>query len=333
MIDRDRMGSYPVSEMRSLFVIIFCSWSGLAFSQTEEEDDAKLPSGIITEHYDLRLKGHKNLNLYLRYPSSGKKPVKGVIALCKYGERDIQMDLTEGSRHFGHILKFADEFQFATVAFGQPSTKGWNKTVSSDQLSNREASAQDRNLDALAREWSRTISRFARKYELPEKDWLLYGICGGAQYAHRIALRQPQHFRAVHVHYGGSYDVPTDEGKSIKWLVTSFSDEPAYIAAQRFYQNCREKDYSMILKGFSQKRRPGETVETDFYGIRSPMRRLSLAFFKYAIEEDDSVEEVFLADFVNGMVLPKNEGEWIPKSQTILLPSRALAEAWGKITE
>ena len=259
--------------------------------------------------------------------------MKGVIAICKYGDRELEADLSGYSRHFGYLIQLADEHDYATVAFGQPSRKGWNRTVSSDQLSKRDASAQDRNLNNLAREWSRTIRKFSSKYQLPEKDWLLYGLCGGAQYAHRIALRQPQHFRAVHVHYGGSYDVPTKGGKSIKWLVTSFSDEPAFIAAQRFYRQCQAEDYAMILKGFSQNKRPGETDAQDFYGHRSPLQRLSIAFFKHAIEEGSGSEEVFLADYVNGMVLPRAKGTWIPKSQTVLLPSRALAEAWGTITE
>ena len=316
-----------------------CNWRWLAaFALLHttiirgQDAEANLPPGIIKESYQLRLSNHKDLNLYLRYPEGGKEAVKGVLAFCKFGDRDIQLDLSSGARHFGHLIQFADQYSYAIVAFGQPSRRGWNRTVSTDQLSRRAASEQDRNLDALSREWSRTITRFAKKYSLPDRDWLLYGICGGAQYAHRIALRQPQHFAAVHVHYGGSYDVPTEEGKSIRWLVTSFLDEPAYMGAQRFYQQCREKGYEMILKGFSQKRKPGESQQVDFYGNKSPLQRISIAFFSYAIREGgEPLADPFIADIVNGAILRRSQGSWIPESQTVVLPTRALAEAWGTI--
>ena len=90
-------------------------------AQENAEPKDVLPSGVIEETYPTRVSGAADLKLYLRYPEVAKDQIKGVLALCKYGDRAIAMDLTGGSRHFGHLLELADEHKFAVVAFGQNS--------------------------------------------------------------------------------------------------------------------------------------------------------------------------------------------------------------------
>lgn len=235
-----------------------------------------------------------------------------------------------GGGNYGYLVEFANQHSLAAVVFGQPSRKGWNRTVSSDELAGREAASQDRNLDSLSREFSKVIDRFARKYQLPENDWFMYGTCGGAQYAHRIALRIPEKFKAVHVHTGGSYDLPTDQGKKVFWLVTSLSDEPAYIAAQRFYRNCRAKGYGIVLRGYSMRNAPADYEDTYTWNALRGRRNLSVKFFEYALNNDEwgSEGDNFIADYVNETVVPEKEGSWIPASQAILLPGKELAAAW-----
>jgi len=321
--------------MKSLafsFLLLVC-FSVPAFAQRKPASKEVLPPGVILETYSTRQKGSADIHLYLRYPSSGKEDVKGVIAVCSPGGRGLGKYLDSNSRYYGYILKFADKHHLATVAFGPPG-RGWDRTKNSDMLSTRAANVQNKALGGLARDLSRAIDRFAKKYQIPEKDWLLYGLCGGAQYAHRMALREPQHFKAVHVHYGGSYDVPTPEGKSINWLVTSLADEPAYIAAQRFYQQCKKMDYKMILKGITRKSAPGEYDATIEYTGLNPLQQLSLDFFEYSLNDKGKPDpnQIYIADYVNGLVVPVKESEWIPKSQAVVLPSRKLAEAWGSIS-
>lgn len=314
-------------------VLILASLSVSGFAQREAPDEA-LPPGIIKETYSTSKTGSADLSLYLRYPSSGKDNIKGVIAVCTPGGRGLGEHLTGESRYFGYILKFADTHHLATVAFGPPG-RGWDRTKNSDMLSTRDANVQNKALGELARDLSRAIERFAKKHEIPSNGWMLYGLCGGAQYAHRVALREPQHFKAVHVHYGGSYDVPTPQGKSINWLVTSLADEPAYIAAQRFYKQCKEMDYQMILKGITRKSAPEEyDPEIEYTGLNK-LQQLSLDFFEYSLNDkgDPDLSQAYIADYVNGLVVPAKEGEWIPKSQAVILPSRKLAEAWGSISE
>ena len=293
-----------------------------------------LPTEVIQETYSARQKGSADITFYLRFPSSGSENVKGVIALCPPGGRGLAVHLADKSRHYGYLLDLADKYQLATVGFGPPG-RGWDRTKNSDMLSARDAIVQNKKLDGLGRDLSRAIERFAKKYKLPAKDWLLYGTCGGAQYAHRMALRQPQHFKAVHVHYGGSYDVPTPTGKSVHWLITSLADEPAYIAAQRFYQQCKKQDYRMILKGYTRKNVPGEYDPEIAYTGLNELQQLSLDFLEYSLKENGKpdVNQAYIADYVNGLVVPAKKGAWIPKSQAVILPNRKLAEAWGSISE
>jgi len=326
---------YLVFVMKPLvfsFLLMGCL-SATGFAQKKAPEEV-LPPGIIKESYTTRRKGSTDVTLYLRYPSTGKDNIKGVVAVCTPGGRGLAVHLAGDSRHFGYLLQFADKHRLALVAFG-PQGRGWDRTKNSDMLSTRDAAAQNKVLDGLARDLSRSIDRFAKKYEIPANGWLLYGLCGGAQYAHRVALREPQHFQAVHVHYGGSYDVPTPEGKSINWLVTSHADEPAYIAAQRFYRQCKEMDYRMILKGYTRKSAPEEYDPQIAYTGPTKLQKLSLDFFEHVLNDKGPVdmEQAYIADFVNGLVVPAKKGEWIPKSQAVVLPTRKLAEAWGSISE
>lgn len=306
----------------------------LGFAQEAQEAQEEIPDGIVMETYKSRQTGSVDFNIYLRYPSSGKDDIKGVLAICKHSDRGLATDLAGFTRHFGYLLKFADRHQLATIGFAPPG-RGWDRTANSDMLSRGNAVDQDKKLDGLARDLSRSLDRFAGKYKLPKSDWLLYGLCGGAQYAHRMAMRQPQYFKAVHVHYGGSYDVPTPKAKSIKWLVTSHADEPAYIAAQRFYRQCRAMDYQMILKGYTRSNAPEEYDPDMAYTGVTGLQKLSTDFFEYAITNKGKVDasQSYIADYVNGVVVPMAEGQWIPKSQAVILPTRKLAEAWGSISE
>lgn len=321
-------------------------------SASAQDTDTALPTmpGIIVEGFDSRKKGFRDLNLYLRYPHGGeKKEVNGVLAICLYGERGLRdWSLNPQSSRFGHLVNLADRHGLAVVAFGQPASGAWNRTVSSSDLAGREASQQDRKLDTFAREWSKIINQFSARHGLPSEGWLLYGICGGAQYAHRLALREPKHFLAVHAHYGGSYDVPTAQGAQLQWLITSWADEPAYEAAQRFFKACREANYPIILKGL-KRQGSGDPGGFDNFGgdLLFGQRRneqLSVAFFEYALAKRDRERELprgpaepeeiaYIGDFVNEMVVPATEAQWIPKSQRVPLPTRSLAEAWGPIEE
>ena len=281
---------------------------------------------VISETFDTG-DAQRDLTLRLLRPSG---EVAGVLVLVSPGERGIESSLAGGG-YLGYLIEFAKERNLAVIAFGQTANAGWDRNVSAADLARRDASKLDRKFDDIAREWSRIATRFAIKHELPKDGWLLYGFCGGAQYAHRLALRQPQHFKAVHVHWGGSYDIPTPHGSSLVWLVTSWADEPAYVAAQRFYQACLAQKYRIILKGHVR----GQKAETDLEPNENPQAELSRRFFDFALNQPAPLkhEAEYLADYINEIVLPAGQASWVPRKQAIWLPTRELAEAWGKIED
>lgn len=301
-----------------LLLLIPLFFAGSAAAETPE---------IISETFETD-EGRGNLTFHLLLPPG---EAEGVLFFVAPGDRGtLEGQMTSGTGHYGYLVNYAQQRNLAVIGFGQNASGSWDRNVSSGDLARREAARLDRKFDEIAREWARFASRFVEKHDLPESDWLIYGICGGAQYAHRLALRQPQLFKAVHAHWGGSYDVPTDQGARTIWLITSWADEPAYVAAQKFYQACRAKNYRIILKGHVRDRNLEET-ELDPY--LNPQAELSRRFFDFALSQDEPTkhEAEFLADYINEVVLPAGDAFWVPKEQAIWLPNRAIAEAWGKI--
>ena len=167
---------------------------------------------------------------------------------------------------------------------------------------------------------------------------LLYGISGGGQMAHRLALQVPERFFAIHIHVNSSYDLPRRGGERMLWMVTTGTLEAGYPEAQRFYRRALDLGYHMIFK-----------AEENLGHADSPaIRKLSLAFFDFCLP--------FLPDaawtrsgrprprsgrtscgtrFIWGIGTTSSSSRrrWaesrIPPEFLVSLPSRGIAEAWG----
>lgn len=284
------------------------------------------PGGLVVATFPARVSGLKEIKFYLR-PVGGilEKKAKGVMAICKFGDRgDIPLDLSASSQHFGYLVNFADEHDLAVIAFGQPTAGGaWDRRVSTDEMEDKAAEEFDKNFESIAREWARAASKFASDNRLPSGGWLMYGICGGAQYAHRLALREPRLFRAMHAHYGGSYDVPTRGGASVQWLITTWEDDVGHVPAQRFYRACLGQGYRIMIRSLPRNADPEERR----------LQRLSLLFFEHALAHPDGAKPEYIGDYITNVAFPAASASWIPKEQSVALPSRAIAEAWGEVRD
>ncbi len=166
-----------------------------------------------------------------------------------------------------------------------------------------------------------------RDYKLPANQWLLYGMSRGGQWAHRIALRQPQFFAAVHIHINSSYDEPTPEATGLEWLVSTGELEAGYPAAKRFYAAALAQNYRMILHGepkLGHENHPN-------------IDRLSDAFFDQMIERlkatapgrPTSPQERFVGNYFIHEYVPRENGARVPELYRVVLPGRAVADAWG----
>ena len=91
------------------------------------------------------------------------------------------------------MLRYAARHNLAVLTWSTPGN--WNSRVSFDQLTGRDDRRHfDEMFDVYAKSWDEGVNLLVDKYKLPSKDYLLYGLSRGAQWAHRLALRKSERF-------------------------------------------------------------------------------------------------------------------------------------------
>lgn len=157
--------------------------------------------------------------------------------------------------------------------------------------------------------------------------------------AHRLALRQPEFFFAVHIHVNSSYDRIRRDGNRILWLVTTGSLEYGYPAGVRFYREALDAGYHMIFRAEEN------LGHADSWGTRT----VSVAFFEYCIpflpDASDPqwrappVDQFYLmryptyiGDFLNNEAFPASvASQYMQPEVMVALPNKEIAEAWGMV--
>jgi len=269
-----------------------------------------------------------------------KYPVRGVLAVCSHqaAPEDVKRVLA-GKGRFPHFLRWADANRMAVVTW--TNFRGYTIHESGDEMTERELARYDRAFANRVDEWERGFNRLCRVYGLPRDNVLIYGLSGGGQLAHRLVLRTPDRFFAIHIHVNSSYDLPRRGGEQMLWLVTTGTREAGYPEAQRFYRRALDLGYHMIFKA----------QENLGHSDSPQIQRLSLAFFDFCLTflPDASNPEwkpppeqwdyfmrypAFLGDWYNQMAFPAETGqEMIPPEFLVPLPTRKVAEAWGTVVE
>lgn len=291
------------------------------------------------------------ITLFVRPPTGVKdgSQVKGVLAMCILANRvgDIRKKLQEqdpGAEVKG-LIGFAEKHQLAVLCWG--STNLWNPRMSSDEQSKKVNREMDESFDDVAKAWERGVQELSKKYGIPDRNFMLWGQSGAAQWAHRLALRKPDYFLAVHVHIPSSFDQPTAEADKILWLLTTGELEAGYERATRFYAQCRALGYPMIFKAIMGIAHSGSPIADD----------LGLRFFEYALsvrderarydrDRNDSFTRLkqrgpgpwldsfknpeFYGDMVNQECFPAAKVEMIPAAFRVPIPTEILAAAWDK---
>lgn len=213
---------------------LLCGFA-LLFGITAEAKEEEIHELVETT----KLARYSDITFFVRMPRvnvvepegrSISKPasaVRGVLALLTWGTapEDVRNNISERGR-FKRSVRFADAHNLALVTW--TNFKGYRTGISGDEMDEDRYKQYDKDFDARAREWRTGWLRLCRKYDLPEKNVLMYGISGGAQMAHRLALRLPEYFFGVHVHVNSSYDQIKKDGNQILWLVTTGTQEYGY---------------------------------------------------------------------------------------------------------
>ena len=285
------------------------------------------------------------LHLYLRRPLSAQKAdgkIEGVLAFCTWTkEKNSLIGRLQNKDDF--LVRYAEEHRLALLTWD--TAQAWSAKESADQRSQQENFQDDLGFDKLANAWERGVHVLCQDARLPENDFLLYGISRGAQWAHRLALRKPAHFLAIHIHINSSYDWPTPAAKNVLWLQTTGEREAGYEAARRFYARCRDLGYPIIFKA-GENLGHSDSRQIDTLGLR---------FFDYALSVKakrdilitsskslrgkhtmpstytlSGLEKApFFADLINQDVYAADEKDMVPTGQRVPLPTQALAQAWG----
>lgn len=233
------------------------------------------------------------ITLFMRPPKgmTDASEAKGVLAMCllagNVGEIKRRLQELDAKDDVGGILRFAEKHKLVILCWGSRSL--WNPRASWDEQTRQVNKEMDETFDDVAKAWAKGVEELSRKYGIPENGFLLWGVSGSAQYAARLALRQPQYFLAVHVHVPSSFDMPTREANSVLWCLTTGENESGYERSLRFLSACRELGYPIIYKAVPGLGHAGHPL-TD---------KLGLVFFEYALSlrEEKAVFENETNDF------------------------------------
>lgn len=297
-----------------------------------------------------KLARYSDITFFVRMPHEGgadlkgkssrrrESSVRGVLALCTWSVSpdDVRSNVATKGR-FQHYVKFADKHNLALVTW--TNFKGYKTGTSGDELDYDAYKQYDKDYDQRAREWKNGFNRLCRKYNLPAKQTLLYGLSGGGQMGHRLALRNPEYFFAVHIHVNSSYDQIKRDGKHILWLVSTGTQEYGYPAGVRFYREALSRGYHMIFRAEENLGHSGSPDTT----------KTSLAFFEYCMKflPDASDPEwrappvdrfylmkhpTYIGDYLNSEAFLANVApKYMDPEVMVALPDQGIAEAWGTV--
>lgn len=288
------------------------------------------------------------ITLFLRPPEGVSQggDVAGVLGLCALADNvegvRRQLQGIEAGKEVQGLIGFAQRKKLAILAWGARTV--WDRGASYDELSREDRKRWDKEFDEVAQSWERGVKFLCRKYGLPERDFLLWGSCGGGQWAHRLAMRKPEYFLAVHMHIPSSYDAPTPGGQRLLWLLTTGELDGGYERSLRFYAACREAGYPIIFKPLIGVGHQGSPIADELgrrffdYALAVRDRRLGEApkgpLDNLRQSDDVSVadfrEAPFFGDFLNQACYPAAERHRIPEGLEVPLPTKILADAWAK---
>ncbi len=312
------------------------------------------PSGPTVVTLDERntIPGLPVMTFFVRYPKgmTSKDKVNGVFAnvthltqkatLEKWIKRPSSSDLN---------FQFADKYKLAVVTWTTATMYSISDSFVVDADEERNP---DNSMEQCFRTWKIGMDRLCRTYGLPENGYLIYGYSRGAQWAHRIALRSPEKFVAVHIHINSSYAEPSPEAAHCLWLLTTGELEHGNKAARLFFQKGLALNYPILLRiypGKAHENFPEEEilgVKFFEYALKLKSQQLEadlakMSSIRSAVPEsalpmilDESLfgdfrHPPYVGDMLNGDVYPKAKEELLPESQRVGIPTTEIAKSWG----
>jgi hypothetical protein len=293
------------------------------------------------------------MTFYVRYPKglSPKDKVEGVFAYVTYLQvkKNLEAWVKRPSSDDANF-QFADQHKLVIVTW----TTATMYSIS-NSFTDTDDPTEDRDpgnsMEECFRTWKMGMDQLCRDYNLPEDGYLIYGYSRGAQWAHRIVLRSPERFLAVHIHINSSYAEPTPEASHCLWLLTTGELEHGSAASRIFFHKAQVLNYPILLRIY-----PGKGHE-----VFPEEVTLGLKFFDYALKLRDQQLKAVIAkqadsvavdaenqpfvlddsllggfrnppyygDMLNGDVYPATQVSMLPESQRVGTPNLDIAKVWG----
>ncbi len=282
------------------------------------------------------------LLMHLPHGVSSAREVNGVLAICMIADSAGQIrDRLNAIKPAGDpnpYFAFAESHKLAVIAWGARWV--WSSYANFDELNQDQIHSWDYNFQQLADAWDRGIEQLVQNYGIPDHDYLMYGLCAGGEWVHRLALHKPDRFLAVQMHISTSYDEPTPDASHIMWLLTTGELDVGCDRARRFYSAARALNYPIIFKAVMGLRHADSPV-ADQLGVR---------FFEYALEQKARRDAAnsndlaksqtidlsgfslspFYGDLMNQDMFGAQDRDMIPPDFIVPLPDKEIAEAWNK---
>jgi hypothetical protein len=282
------------------------------------------------------------LLVHLPHGVSSAREVNGVLAVCTIADSVAQIrDRLNAIKSTGDpnpYFAFAESHKLAIVAWGARWV--WSSYANFDELNRDQIHAWDNNFQQLADAWDRGIEQLVQNDGLPDHDYLMYGLCAGGEWVHRLALHKPDRFLAVQMHISTSYDEPTPEAGHVMWLLTTGERDVGCDRARRFYTAARAMNYPIVFKAVMGVGHADSPV-ADQLGVR---------FFEYALAQKARrdaanaedlarsqpldlsafIASPYYGDLMNQEMFAARDKEMIPRDFLVPLPDKDIAEAWNK---
>ena len=181
----------------------------------------------------------------------------------------------------------------------------------------------------------RALTELKKKYNICTDHLLFYGYSAGSQASNLFPAWQPDLCRAWVSHACGVFHTPSQRMRDVPGLVTcGDADQARYIISRNFVENARRQGCSIIWKTYSNlpHQVPMESLKlarafllfyheqhlTDLGQFRPPQRVM-----KNSVFVGDDQEQKFYPE-------KSSRAKNIYTEDRVILPTLAIAQAWGK---
>jgi pimeloyl-ACP methyl ester carboxylesterase len=162
------------------------------------------------------------------------------------------------------------------------------------------------------------LAEVARRERINTDKILIFGFSAGAHVAHRFALWKPDRVKAFVAYSAAWWDPPTEKLRDVPALIMCGEQDERLGATREFFERGLKLDLPFVWRAY---RGVG-------HQMTPAVQRMAEAFLRHYAFSAKSEPQV--GDVQTYRFVPTAQSNEIPSAVRIVLPSRAVAEAWAK---